>query len=316
MTSDSPLHVDQLGDFLRCPTRYRFEHETTLSGEQDRSDERRSDLVREVLCDALRRAIRDEVELADAASAILDEYWKTYADEAEHHSAHQHRYDRLVLANGIADTCEKHVDSEAVAAARDALDRPVVGPGLTLDVDLGDGREYRVAVDYLRVADGELDAVCLIDSLWRVGLPYPGMDIFEKHFDEGQFRPAGVTRVFENYLTEEWLAVVASDTPYEPGSLYYGSVLEEDTRAGDAVRVESEWRAVATQYECSDSDVRDRLRTLRSHVEEAVFDPTALFEVEGFDSNSFEDIVEHECDDCAYRIGCEQRIQQEVNFNE
>jgi len=316
MTNDMRLSVEQLGDFVQCPTRYKFEHETALSGEQDKSDERRVNLLRTVLCESLQQAIQDDVDIVDMATEVLDNYWGRYADAAEHHSPHQHRYDRLMLNRGVVDTCEKHIDRSEVKAARDVLDQPVVGPDLTLDVELDGGRQYRVTVDYLRVADGQLDAVCLTDSMWRIGLPYPGMDVFEKHFEEGQFRPSGVTRVFENYLTEEWLATATGDTPYEPGSLYYASLLEDHNRAGDAVQVESEWRTIRTHYDCSDSDIRDRLRTVTSHIEEAVFDPTVFFEAEGFDSHSFEDIAERECDDCAYRTGCEQRIQQEVRFNE
>lgn len=316
MSNDMLLSVEQLGDFVQCPTQYQFKHETALSGEQDKSDERRVNLLRTVLCESIQRAIQDNVDLVDMAAEVLDNYWGTYADAAEHHSAHQHRYDRLMLNRGVVDTCEKHIDRSKVEAARDVLDQPVIGPDLPLDVELNGGRQYRVTVDYLRVADGKLDAVCLTDSMWRIGLPYPGMDVYEKHFKEGQFRPSGVTRVFENYLTEEWLATATGDTPYEPGSLYYASPLEEHNRAGDAVQVESEWRAISTHYDCSDSDIRDRLRTVTSHIEEAVFDPTIFFEAEGFDSHSFEDIVERECDDCAYRTGCEQRIQQEVRFNE
>lgn len=309
------LHVEAVGDFLRCPTRYRFEHETPLSGEEDETDDRRVELLRTVVCDALRRAIRDDAPLTETADAAFDDEWPTYADGASHHSRHQHEYDRLVLSNGVEDTCERHVDPEEVAAARAELRRPVVGPGLDLDVDLG-GRQYRVTVDYLRVADGRLDAVCLTDSLRRVGLPYPNVDVFEKHFEEGQFRPKAVTRLFETYLTEQWLADAVSDASCEPGSLYYAGAVENHNRAGEAVRVESEWRAVGTHYDCSDSDLLGRLRTLRSHVDAEEFDPATFFDAEGFDAHSFEDVVEYECDDCAYRVGCEQRIRTEVRFDE
>lgn len=316
MDSPGPIHVDQLETYLRCPAKYRYEYGTTLEGDREEERTSRTDLFRSVVCTALREAMDADADLAETAAAAFDAAWREYADAVDHHSHHQRDHEYRLLREGVLDACREHVDRDAVETARETFDRPVVGPDLTLEVTSKGGTRYRIDCDYVRVGDRRADVVRLVDSLESVGLTWPGMDIYRKHFQEGQFRPGAVARLFETSLAERWLEAAVDDAGYRAGTLYYGAVVERHFRAGESVSAESEWRAMTAHYDCHPSDVREALRTVTGHLEDGVFDPERVLAADGLGDHSFDDVVRNECDRCAYRPGCEKRVGQEVRFDE
>jgi len=316
MGSPEPIHVDDLETYLRCPAKYWFEYETPLEGDREEATASRTDLFRSVVCAALREAMDTGTDLSGAAVEAFDATWPEYADAVDHHSRHQRDHERRLLREGVLDACREHVDPDAVEAAREAFDRPVVGPTLPLEVASTDGTRYRIDCDYLRVDGRRADVVRLVDSLGSIGLTWPGMDVYEKHFQEGQFRPGAVARLFETHLAERWLEAAVDDAGCRAGTLQYGAVIERHFRAGESVSAESEWRAMNTHYDCHPSDVREKLRAVTGHLEDDVFDPERVLAADGLGSHGFDDVVRSECDRCAYRPGCEKRAAQEVRFDE
>jgi len=310
-----PVHVDDLETYLRCPAKYWYEYETPLEGDREDVTVSRTELFRSVVCDALREALASDADLAGTASDVFEATWPEYADAIDHHSHHQRDHEYRLLREGVLDACREHVDLDAVRTARETFDRTVVGPDLTLEVASKDGTRYRIDCDYARIGDRRADLVRLVDSLGSLGLAWPGMKIHEKHFQEGQFRPDAVARLFETHLAERWLAGAVEDAGCRAGTLRYGGVIEHHFRAGESVSAESEWRAMNTHYDCHPSDIREKLRTVRGHLEDDVFDPERVLAADGLGSHGFDDVVRSECDRCAYRPGCEKRAARGVRFD-
>lgn len=316
MPSSENIHINELEDYFHCPKYFEFEYHSSLSGDGDQSEPSRIEFLKSVVCEAVDRAINSKGTSEDHVESAFDEKWPDYYKQVKSHSEYQSEFESALLRSGVINVCESIIDDHGIKQANSLVSSSVVGPDLTLSVDSQVGNQYQIPVDYLEVVDGKLNAIRLAESFTSLGIPYSGQNMTEKYFDEGQYRPDGLVRVFETYLTEQWIKNIVQEESCRPGSLVYISLLEDYHRAGNDANVEPDVRMGRSHFECDDTEIREWLETATAQIRDQIHDPSEFFSIEPFDTHSFDSILEEECEDCKFRVGCSKRIQQEVMFHE
>ena len=332
------LPVDGLGAYLHCPRQYEFAHVYNLTSDPEEAIETRQlELLRTVLCDALRTGETEPRPLVNAAIARLAERWPERDDRF--HSAAQRRHERRALEATVRAYVETVGPAHArgVTRLRDAADGDVIGPALALSATVPLATEDENAtvtvdatVDYVLEDGPSITGVRFVPTLAPLGpLRYRSKwdgdiaELFVDHFDPdtARFEPDAVATLLETAVVLEGLRDLRDRLGLEASTCRYVLVPLAD-RSNDAVDWISE--TVETTLEVVDlTDVfldhhtfglthEHRNQTVERRLGEVV---AAIVSGEFDPTSAWERIADHSCPGCEYAVGCADHVAAEVRFD-
>ncbi|WP_276254590.1 PD-(D/E)XK nuclease family protein [Halomontanus rarus] len=331
------LSADGLETYLRCPRRYEFARVHELAdGEDDPPAERRLDLCRQAICDALRTGRTDADGLETAAFERFETLWSD-RDE-RYHSFAQRRHERRVLEATIRAYVEAFGAEHAGGLAElraDAGDGELIGPHLPLSstVRLPEREttvEVDAAVDYVVGGGSTLTGVRFVPTLAPLGVlryrdEWEGdvAGLFANHFDsdEETFEPGPVGALLETAVVLDGLRELRDRLGLGDRQCRYLSVPLAD-RSNTTVN----WIRESVETSLDSVDLTDvfldhhtygmTLEHRNATVEERLADVVGRIVDERFEpGRQWEQISAHSCEDCAYTVCCQEYVSSEVAFD-
>ncbi|TYL38158.1 hypothetical protein CV102_13205 [Natronococcus pandeyae] len=346
MTDDLPtLTADGLETYLHCPRRYEFAQVHDLEDSDDERPTRgRVDLLRTVICDALRRGKTEPRALEATASDRLSELWRGH--DERFHSRAQRRHELAILEA----TLEAYLDRFGAdhAAGIDRLeeaapDGEFVGPELPLASTRSlpgategetnsnpDRVRIDAPVDYVYGDGAALVGVRFVPTLAPLGLlryrsEWEGdvAGLFVDHFDPDAeaFEPRVVGALFETAVVLDGLRNLRDDLDLGDRTCRYVRIPLAD-RSGTAVNwvqntVETTLESIdltdvyidhhtyGMTHEHRNETVDSRLDDVAGDVIAGSFDPSARWD----------QIERHACPNCGYTVCCQDYLSTEVRFD-
>lgn len=331
------LTADGLETYLHCPRRYEFARVHELADdEDDPPEERRLDLCRQAICDALRTGHTDADTLETAA---LERFATLWDDRGErYHSFAQRQHERRVLEATIRAYVEAFGADHASGLddlQSDADDGELIGPELPLSspVRLPEREtiaEVDAAVDYVVGSGSTLTGVRFVPTLAPLGLlryrdEWEGAvaDLFENHFDsdEETFEPGPVGALLETAVVLDglrdlrdrlglgdrqcrYLYVPLADQSNTTVNWIRESI-ETSVDSVDLTDVFLDHHTYGMTLEHRNSAVEERLADVVGRIVDGRFEP----------DRQWEQISTQSCGECAYTVCCQEYVSSEVAFD-